>query len=185
MKATLTLSAALLFVTSTFYSGCFGGLAPEQFAIPQTDSPIVLLGWAFAIWGLIYAWLVVHAGFDLLKHDVDAAWDKVRWPLTISLTVGASWIPVAKSSPLWAKILLWIMLLTTLAALVRGTASKDRQRLQAPRAICSDWLVVSSFVSKELLCAGYGVVTNQVGCASTTNQFVSRIVKARLAHHGI
>ena len=165
MKAILTLSAAMLFVTSPFYSGSFGGFVPEQFPVPQTEPPIVPAGYAFAIWGLIYGWLLVHAGFGLLKRDVDTAWDKVRWPLIISLTVGASWIPVAKNSPLWATILIWIMLLTALAAIFRGTGSKDRWLLQAPLAIYAGWLTAASFVSIGLVGAGYGVMTDQVGWA--------------------
>ncbi|MEE4239091.1 MAG: hypothetical protein V2I51_20410 [Anderseniella sp.] len=165
MKAILTLSAALLFVTSPFYSGSFRGFAPEQFPVLQTDPPIVPAGYAFAIWGLIYGWLVVHAGFGLLKRDVDAAWDKVRWPLIISLAVGASWIPVAKDSALWATILIWIMLLTALVALFRGTGSKDRWLLQAPLAIYAGWLTAASFVSIAMVGAGYGVMTDQVGWA--------------------
>lgn len=165
MKAILTLSAAMLFVTSPFYSGSFRGFAPEQFPVPQMEPPIVPAGYAFAIWGLIYGWLLVHAGFGLLNRDADAAWDKVRWPLIISLTVGASWIPVAKNSPLWASILIWIMLLAALAALFRGTGSKDRWLLQAPLAIYAGWLTAASFVSIALLGAGYGVMTDQVGWA--------------------
>lgn len=165
MKAILTLSAALMFVASPLYSGAFRGFAPEQFPIPQLDPPIVPAGYAFAIWGLIYAYLVLHAGFGLLKRDIDGTWDRVRWPLIVSLTVGASWISVAKISPLWATVLIWVMLLTALGALFRATGVQDRWLLQAPLAIYAGWLTAASFVSIGLLGSGYGVLTDQVGWA--------------------
>ena len=76
MKAILTLSAALMFVASPLFTGAFRGFAPEQFPIPQLDPPIVPAGYAFAIWGLIYAYLVLHAVFGLLKRDIDGTWDR-------------------------------------------------------------------------------------------------------------
>ena len=135
MKAILTLSAAFMFVASPLFSGAFRGFAPEQFPIPQLDPPIVPAGYAFAIWGLIYAYLVLHAGFGLLKRDIDGTWDRVRWPLIVSLTVGASWISVAKISPLWATVLIWVMLLTALGALFRSSGS---QRPMAPASATGD-----------------------------------------------
>jgi len=165
MKAILTLSAALMFVASPLFAGAFRGFAPEQFPIPQIDPPIVPAGYAFAIWGLIYAYLVLHAGFGLLKRDIDSTWDRVRWPLIVSLTVGASWISVAKISPLWATVLIWVMLMTALVALFRATATKDRWLLQAPLAIYAGWLTAASFVSIGLLGSGYGLLTDQVGWA--------------------
>jgi hypothetical protein len=168
MKAILTLSAAFMFVASPLFAGAFRGFAPEQFPIPQLDPPIVPAGYAFAIWGLIYAYLVLHAGFGLLKRDIDGTWDRVRWPLIVSLTVGASWISVAKISPLWATVLIWVMLLTALGALFRAAGAKDRWLLQAPLAIYAGWLTAASFVSVGLVGAGYGVFTDQVGWAWIT-----------------
>ena len=168
MKAVLVLSAALLFAASPFFSGSFGGFAPEQFPVPQVNPPIVPAGYAFAIWGLIYAYLVLHAGFGLVKRDTDPGWDAVRWPLVVSLTLGASWIPVAKISPLWATVLIWVMLLTALGALSRATVLQDRWLLRAPLAIYAGWLTAASFVSIGLVGAGYGILTNQYGWAWIT-----------------
>jgi len=162
------MAAALLFAASPLFAGAFEGFYPEQFPIPQVDPPIVPAGYAFSIWGLIYSWLVLHAGFGLLKRDIEASWDRVRWPLIVSLTVGASWISVAKVSPLWATLLIWVMLLTALAALFRSPRAKDRWLLQAPLAIYAGWLTAASFVSIGLIGAGYGLFTDQVGWAWIT-----------------
>lgn len=165
MKAVLTLASALLFAASPFFAGRFGGFEPEQFPVPQVDPPIVPAGYAFSIWGLIYVWLVVHAGFGLLRRDTDALWDRVRWPLIVSLTVGASWISVAGISPLWATVLIWVMLLSALVAAMKARNTADHWLLQAPFAIYAGWLTAASFVSVALVGAGYDLLTDQTGWA--------------------
>lgn len=122
-------------------------------------------GYAFSIWGLIYVYLLAHSGYGLLRRDTDDSWDKVRWPLIASLTIGASWIPVAKISPVWATVLILIMLVTALIAAFRSLEAKDRWLLQVPLAIYAGWLTAASFVSVGLLGAGYGVFLGQVGWA--------------------
>jgi hypothetical protein len=67
--------------------------------VPVDDPPIQPAGWAFAIWGVIYLWLVASAGYGLFKRDVDPGWDATRWPLFVSLGIGASWIAVAMIAP--------------------------------------------------------------------------------------
>ena len=165
MKAVLTMAAALLFAASPLFAGSFGGFDPEQFPVAQSDPPIVPAGYAFAIWGLIYGYLLICAGYGLLKRDTNALWDSVRWPLIASLTVGASWIPVANISPLWATVLIWVMLLTAIGALFRAKHAKEHWLLQAPLAIYAGWLTAASFVSIGLVGAGYDVLTDQVGWA--------------------
>ncbi|MEX0346920.1 MAG: hypothetical protein AB3N20_18500, partial [Rhizobiaceae bacterium] len=80
-------------------------------------------------------------------------------------TIGASWIPVAKISPVWATVLILIMLVTALIAAFRSLEAKDRWLLQVPLAIYAGWLTAASFVSVGLLGAGYGVFLGQVGWA--------------------
>lgn len=165
MKAILVLTATLAFVTSPLFSGAFGGFAADRFPVPQNDPPVQPAGYAFSIWGLIYGWLLVHAVFGLLRRDTDAAWDAPRWPLILSLAVGASWIPVALINPVWATVLIWVMLIAALAALF-GTASRpDRWLLQAPVAIYAGWLTAASFVALGVVGAGYGVLTGSTGWA--------------------
>lgn len=165
MKAVLVMSAAMIFAASPFFAGAFSGFEPSQFPVAQVDPPIVPAGYAFAIWGLIYAYLLIHAGFGLLKRDTDPIRDAVRWPLIISLTVGGSWITVAKTSPFWATVLIWVMLVSALVALLRSVPSREHWLMQVPLAIYAGWLTAASFVSVGLVGAGYGVFTDQYGWA--------------------
>ncbi len=165
MKAILTLVAALAFAASPFVVPGFSGFDPNLYPIPQVDPPVQPAGYAFAIWGLIYVWLIVHAGFGLLQRDVDPAWDAPRWPLFVSLAIGASWLAVAQQSPVLATILIWVMLASALAALFLTPARPDRWLLQAPIAIYAGWLTAASCAALGLLGAGYGLITDETGWA--------------------
>ncbi len=163
MKAILVAVAALAFAVSPFFVP-FDGFDPTQYPIPQDNPPVQPAGYAFSIWGLIYLWLLLHGAFGLFKRDTDGIWDRTRWPLFISLAVGASWLSVAEVSPAMATILIWVMLISALVALFRS-AGPDRWLLQAPLAIYAGWLTAASFVSVGLLGAGYGIAFGQTGWA--------------------
>lgn len=165
MKAVLTASAALIFVLSPLYARGFRGFEPSQFPIPQIDPPTVPAGYAFSIWGVIYALLFAHAIFGLVKRDVDPHWDATRWPMIVSLGLGASWLSVAQVSPGWATVLIWLMLASSLVALFRSASAKDHFLLSTPLALYAGWLTAASFVSVALFGAGYGVLTDEVGWA--------------------
>jgi hypothetical protein len=177
IKAILVLVAALAFASAPFWSGSFGGFDPDRFPIPQVDPPAQRAGYAFAIWGPIYLWLVAVAGFGLVARAEDPDWDAHRWLLFASLAIGATWISVAQVSPLGATILIWIMLATALAALFRAPA-QDRWLARAPMALYAGWLTAASCVSLALLGAGYGVVLGQVGWAVIAVALASLIAAA-------
>lgn len=165
LKAILVAMAAIAFAASPFFVP-FDGFEPDQYPIPQDRPPVQPAGYAFGIWGLIYLWLMVHGIYGLLRRDTDASWDAPRWPLFVSLAVGASWLSVAQVSPVMATILIWVMLLSAVAALFRS-GGPDRWLLQAPLAIYAGWLTAASFVSIGLLGAGYGIGFAELGWAYT------------------
>ena len=164
MKAILVAAATLAFVASPWVSGQFGGFDPNRFPIPQIDPPVQPAGYAFSIWGLIYLLLLVHAGYGLLKRAEDGDWDATRWPLLVSLVVGAAWIPVALQSPIWAMVLILVMLAGALVALFR--APRDEPLVStAPLSIYAGWLTAASLVSIAVNGAGYGIVMGAIGWA--------------------
>lgn len=155
MKAILILTAAIAFALSPYMTTGFNGFSPDQFPVPQTDPPIQPSGWAFSIWGLIYLWLIVSGGYGLLRRDTDPEWDRTRWPLLVSLTVGIAWIPVANISPIWATVLIWIMWAGAVTALFL-TPAKDGWWLRVPVGLYAGWLTAASCVATAVLVTGYG-----------------------------
>ena len=163
--AILVLILALTFAAAPAFVTGFAGFDPALYPVPQVDPPVQPAGYAFAIWGLIYAWLIVHAGFGLWQRRADPAWAAVRWPLIGSLALGTAWLSVAVRSPLWATVMIFAMLVLALAALVRAPERPDRWLLLAPLAVYAGWLSAASFVSLGLLGAGYGVGPGATGWA--------------------
>jgi hypothetical protein len=103
LKAVLVLVAAIAFVVTPFFTRPFTGFGPSSFPCRWTIRRSSPPGWAFAIWGVIYLWLLASAGFGLFKRDTDPGWDAPRWPLFVSVAIGASWIPVALTAPGWRR----------------------------------------------------------------------------------
>lgn len=163
MKAVLLAVAALLFAVAPL-AVPFQGFDPDLFPVPQDDPPVQPAGYAFAIWGPIYLWLLVSAGVGLFRRAGDADWDAPRLALTGSLAIGAVWLSVAQTSAVWATVLIWAMLVLALAALFR-TPTRDPWLLRAPVALYAGWLTAASWVSVGLLGAGYGVGPGATGWA--------------------
>lgn len=161
LRAALVLILAAAFAISPAFSD-FNGFDPELYPIPQQEPPVQPAGWAFSIWGLIYAWLIVHAAFSLWKRREDAAWDRTRPGLILSLAVGVPWLTVAGLSPIWATVMIWAMLAGSLYALLKSTDQVDRWLLQPPLAIYAGWLTAASSVSIGLLLAGWGITSEGV-----------------------
>jgi hypothetical protein len=153
----LVLLAALLFAASPLVTQGFNGFEPNQFPVPQDNPPVQPAGYAFAIWGLIYVWLIAGAVFGLLKRHDDPDWVAMRPPLVLSLAIGATWLPVATVSPIAATVLIWAMLATAFLSLFR-VGDTDRWWQQTPVAIYTGWLTAASSVSIGLLLAGYGIL---------------------------
>lgn len=155
LTAVSTFILAWLFALSPFLADDFGGFDPSQFPVPQIDPPVQPEGYAFAIWGLIYLWLIIGLGFGLWKRREDPHWHAMRSALMPSLAVGTVWLTVAVNSPVWATVLIWIMLFSALLALFRSPV-EDRWCAALPLGLYAGWLSAASCVSLGLLAAGYG-----------------------------
>ena len=164
LRAWLVLLAALAFAAGPVLVPGFGGFDPGAFPVPQDDPPIQPAGWAFAIWGPIYLWLVVSAGYGVWRRAEDPGWDRTRVPLILSLAVGAVWLAVALRSPVWAMVLIWAMWAGATVALWRAPA-RDRAGLAWPLGLYAGWLTAASVVATGLCLAGYGWLDERTAAA--------------------
>ncbi|KIC51113.1 tryptophan-rich sensory protein [Tateyamaria sp. ANG-S1] len=156
----LVLILAVTFAASPFWVPDFGGFESDQFPIPQNDPPVQPAGYAFAIWGPIYLWLIVGAAFGVLKRWSTPDWAPVRAPLAVSLAVGSVWLPVAVQSAVWATILIWVMLISALVALWRSPRLEPWVAAW-PVGLYAGWLSAASCVALGLMLAGYGFTSKQ------------------------
>ena len=155
-RAVLVLLLSLAFAAAPLFVDGFAGFDPAQFPVEIPEPPVQPAGYAFAIWGVIYLWLVVMAGFGVWRRREDPAWDRTRLPTALSLGVGTIWLAVAVASPVWATALIWLMLGAALLALLR-TPDADRWLLRAPLGLYAGWLTAASCVSLGILLPGYGI----------------------------
>lgn len=167
LKPILVLLATLAFAISPFLNPEFGGFDPDRYPIPQNDPPVQPAGYAFAIWGVIYLWLIIHAVMGLWIYADDPVWDRTRWPLLASLGVGMFWLPVALISPIWATVMIWVMLAGAVWATIEASKGGPKWALQLPLGLYAGWLSAASFVSIGLLGAGYGLGFAEIGWAVT------------------
>ncbi|MFT6676781.1 MAG: hypothetical protein ACJAVM_002986 [Sulfitobacter sp.] len=155
LVAVLALLLSLSFAAAPFLVKDFAGFDPNLFPIPQDNPPVQPAGYAFGIWGLIYLWLVLGMAWGILRALRDGQWHDMRLPLCLSLALGTGWLSVALLSPIWAALLIWLMLLTALAALFLAPVN-DRTWAAWPVGLYAGWLSAASCVSLGLLAAGYG-----------------------------
>lgn len=164
LLAYLTLALAVAFAISPAFTDPFTGFEENQLPIPQIDPPIQPAGYAFAIWGLIYGWLIVSGVFGVWARAGDDGWSRARVPLSLSLLVGVPWLAIANASAIWATVAILWMAGFALLALINAPRD-DRWWLQAPVAIYAGWLTAASCVSIGTTLAGYGVAFGSFGWA--------------------
>lgn len=164
LSAFVTLALAAAFAIAPFLTSPFSGFRSEQLPNPQIDPPIQPAGYAFSIWGVIYIWLVLSAGYGALKRRDDADWTRARWPLIVSLAIGVPWLAIANASAIWATITIFLMAMGAVAALWVAP-TRDRWMFQAPVGIYAGWLTAAASVSLGTTMAGYGVVAGAQGWA--------------------
>lgn len=159
----LTALFTATFVVSPAFT-TFTGFEANQLPFPQIDPPIQPAGYAFSIWGLIYAWLIISAGIGIVRRADDRAWDRARPALIASLSIGTPWLFVATQSAILATVMIFAMAVCAIIALIRAPLT-DRWALQAPVGIYAGWLTAASFVSLGSTMAGYGVGFGSLGWA--------------------
>ena len=155
-NALILLIATLAFGVAPLITPPFTGYDPGLFPVRIDRNAIQPAGYAFAIWSVIYLWLIAHAVFGLWKRAENPAWDAVRLPLALAVGVGAVWLWIAGQSAIWGTVTIWIMAAGALLAFLRADTGMDRWMLSGPLAIFAGWLTAASAVSTGVLVAGYG-----------------------------
>jgi hypothetical protein len=165
-NALILLVATLAFGVAPFVTPPFTGYDPAMFPVYVVRPSIQPAGYAFAIWSVIYLWLIAHAVFGVWKRADSAAWDLVRLPLTVAVAVGAVWLWIAGQSAIWGTVTIWIMAGAAIPAFLRADPGVDRWMLSGPTAIFAGWLSAASAVSTGVLIAGYGWLSDTGAAAA-------------------
>ncbi len=166
MKAAILLVAVAVFGLAPLVTPPFTGYDPAQFPVPIDRPSIQPAGYAFAIWSLIYLWLIAHAAFGLWARRDHPAWDRMRLPLAAAALIGAAWLSIAGASAIWGTITIWPMALAALLAFLRADPVQDRWLLSGATAILAGWLTAAAAVSTGVTLAGYGWLSDTASAAT-------------------
>jgi len=157
MRAILTVTAAVAFIALSYLAPDFRGYSTDQMPFAEPRPPVQPAGYAFAIWGVIYLWLLISAGHGLLNRADARDWDPQRWPLIGAMVLGAGWLWIAVQSPVLATVVIFAMLGLALWALARAP-QREYWLARAPVGMFAGWLTAASFVSLGVVLAGFGVL---------------------------
>jgi hypothetical protein len=167
MKTNSALGPALLLILTLAFAAApaitppFMGYLPGQMPVDIGRAAIQPAGYAFSIWGLIYLWLIAHAGFGLSVRRFDAVWSRPRLALIGAVVLGTVWLAIAARSPIGATVTITVMAGCAIAAFLMAEAEQDRWILIAPLAIFAGWLTAATLVSIGVVLAGFGVLSNE------------------------
>lgn len=158
--ALVLLLATLAFALAPFVTPPFSGYEPGQFPVEIQRPAVQPAGYAFAIWSVIYLWLIAHAAFGLWKRQREPVWIRVRPAQTLAVVLGSVWLAIAGASPVWATGVIVVMAASAILAFLKSPTEPDRWILSAPLAMFAGWLTAASAVSVGVLLSGYGILGN-------------------------
>lgn len=166
IRAFLLLIVTLAFGAAPFVTEPFRGYDPAMFPVLIARPSIQPAGYAFAIWSVIYLWLITHAVFGLWKRATNPAWDRTRLPLSLAIGIGALWLGIANGYPILATVTICIMMAAAVLAFLWADVDVDRWLLAAPTAIFAGWLSAAAAVSLGVVLAGYGWLSDTVSAVT-------------------
>ncbi|MES2145800.1 MAG: hypothetical protein V4516_15945 [Pseudomonadota bacterium] len=162
IRAILLLAATIGFALTPALTPPVAGYDPALFPVQIARPAIQPAGYAFAIWGVIYVWLITHAVFGVWpKRDVPE-WDAPRLWLIAAALLGALWLVVSPDYPRSATAVIWAMLAAALGAFLRTPTLPDRWMLSAPIAMLAGWVSAAAAVALGVVLARDGYLPDVV-----------------------
>jgi hypothetical protein len=132
------------------------GVQIGQRANDEGPLPVTPAGYAFAIWGPIFAWCLAHAVWQALpRNGADPVMRKAGWAFTGAMAGNALWALVFQSGgPAWATAMILAAIaaaaITALARLAAFPLPLRRDQVwlfAAPLGLLAGWVSVAAFVN--------------------------------------
>lgn len=161
VRAVFLLCLAILFALTPLMLPSFDGYDLEDFPVQVLRPSVQPAGYAFSIWLLIYAGLILHAGYGLLQRADDPVWDRPRLALMAALVLGTTWVALAGDQRVAATVTILIMLVAALVAVLR-TGREDRLWLMSPIALLAGWVTAAAGAASGVTLAGLGWLSDTV-----------------------
>jgi hypothetical protein len=153
------------------------GVQIGQRANAEGPLPVTPAGYAFAIWGPIFAWCLAHAVWQALpRNGADALSRRAGWAFAAAMAGNALWALVFQSGgPAWATALILAGIaaaaITALAQVAAAFPPLRRDQLwlfAAPLGLLAGWVSIAAFVNLAVALseAGISAMRDAAGVAS-------------------
>jgi hypothetical protein len=152
----LLVALAMPIVSWLSQDGAFG---PDNGTISgRYPTLLVAAGYAFAVWGLIFALDVVFAIWQLRDKAVVPA--RVRALVIAGFGLTALWMPVFSQQVFWlALLIIWAALGCLLAAAMIASRARGRDRppliVTVPLSLHAGWLSLAAFLNTAQVIVAY------------------------------
>lgn len=138
------------------------GLTPAEFAASGAGT-VRAASYAFAIWGVIYAGLLVYAVYQLVPGWAsEAALKRFGWPSVVAMCSVGLWLVAAGADWRWATVGLIALgagaLIAVLGSPVDGLPPRDVLLVVTPLALLAGWLTIATGLNAVAVLTAEGVV---------------------------
>ncbi|RYF93177.1 MAG: hypothetical protein EON95_09865 [Caulobacteraceae bacterium] len=166
LRTFAVIAAALLAVAAAPLIALAG--LPDASAFAEDGNETLrAAGYAFAIWGLIYALLVAYGVWQLVRQTPETAVLRaVAWPSVVAMTGCAAWLLAAG---LDLKALSVAIIAGSAAAVITGLLRARPHRGEVgpgtrffifwPLGLLAGWLTIASFINLITVLTAWGVIT--------------------------
>lgn len=171
LRRVLILIAALVAVTVAYGQMAWSiGQTPAEFSA-DGDSTLRVAGFAFAIWGVIYAWLMVYAVYQAIPSTTENPTIRaLGWPSLLAFAGIGLWIVASAADWEWGSVGIIVVSLLSLliplvarAPLLRAAPLKQRALVVWPLSLLAGWLTVASVVNLITVLTGQGLLPDVMG----------------------
>lgn len=142
------------------------GLTPAEFA-NEGASTVRASSYAFAIWGLIYAGLLIYAVYQLVPKWADEKLlARYGWPSVVSMLAIGVWLVAAGADWRWATVALIalaaIVLVIPLVSPHQAVKRRDILLIVTPLALLAGWLTIATALNAVTIFTAEGFVREDV-----------------------
>lgn len=141
------------------------GMSPAEFSA-QGDQTLRVAGYAFSIWGVIYAWLLAYGVYQALPATRESeASRRLAWPSLFALTGTALWVAASAADAEWltvaiiaTSLLVILIPLVTHAGALAAEPLKRRALIVWPLSMLAGWLTIASLVNLLTVLTSQGLL---------------------------
>lgn len=139
------------------------GLTPAEFANAGA-STLRAAPYAFAIWGVIYAGLLIYAAYQLVAGSAsNDLLKRFGWPSAISMLAIGAWLVAAGADWRWATVALIglaaLVLIIPLASPPQVMRKRDALLIVTPLGLLAGWLTIATGLNALTVLTAEGLIS--------------------------